>query len=79
MGLGARSPVPVPLLPGLLGAATGGGGGGWAVALLLGAGGRKIRAGPRCQQAPALELTGCTSLGAWGIPSPGASLWGSLA
>lgn len=37
------------------------------MAPLLGADGRKIGAGPRCQQAPALELTGCTSTGVWDI------------
>lgn len=36
------------------------------MAPVLGADGRKIRADPRCQQAPALEPTGCTSAGVWG-------------
>ena len=37
------------------------------MACVLGADGRKIGSGPRCQRAPALELTGCVSMGVWGI------------
>lgn len=66
LGCSESCPCPPPACP--AGCCHREGGGGWAVARVLGATGKKIGAGPGCQQAPALDPTVCMSVGVWSIP-----------